>query len=32
MIDVERWQFDRWDQIVGNQKLKEYFWDMIWCI
>lgn len=32
MIDVERWQPARWDQIVGNQRLKEYFWDMIWCV
>lgn len=30
--DVERWQATTWDQIVGNKKLKEYFWDMIWCI
>ncbi len=32
MIDIERWKPERWDQIVGNQELKEYFWDMIWCI
>lgn len=32
MIDVERWQPDRWDQIVGNEELKEYFWDLIWCV
>lgn len=30
--DVERWQPSHWDQIVGNKQLKEYFWDMIWCI
>lgn len=30
--DVERWLPSRWDQIVGNKLLKEYFWDMIWCI
>lgn len=30
--DVERWQASRWDQIVGNKLLKEYLWDMIWCI
>lgn len=30
--DVERFQPQCWDHIVGNQKLKEYFWDMIWCI
>ena len=32
MIDIERWQPERWDQVVGNQELKEYFWDMIWGI
>ena len=32
MIDVERWQPDRWDQVVGNHSLKEYFWNMLWCV
>lgn len=32
VVDIERWKPERWDQIVGNQELKEYFWDMIWCI
>jgi len=32
MIDIERFQAERWDQVVGNQDLKEYFWDMIWCV
>lgn len=32
MIDIERWKPERWDQIVGNQELKEFFWDMIWCV
>jgi len=32
MIDVERWQPGRWDQILGNHNLKEYFWDLIWCV
>lgn len=32
MIDIERWIPERWDQIVGNRALKEYFWDMIWCV
>jgi hypothetical protein len=30
--DVERFQPQCWDHIVGNQQLKEYFWDMIWCV
>lgn len=30
--DIERFQPQCWDHIVGNQKLKEYFWDMIWCV
>jgi hypothetical protein len=30
--DIERWLPSRWDQIVGNQPLKEYFWDMIMCV
>lgn len=30
--DIERWLPSRWDQIIGNQPLKEYFWDMIWCV
>ncbi len=29
--DIERWTPTRWDQIVANQSLKEYFWDMIYC-
>ncbi len=32
MKDIERWIPERWDQIVGNRALKEYFWDMIWCV
>ncbi len=32
MKDIERWIPERWDQIVGNCALKEYFWDMIWCV
>lgn len=32
MKDIERWIPERWDQVVGNQALKEYFWDMIWCV
>lgn len=32
MKDIERWIPERWDQIVGNRVLKEYFWDMIWCV
>lgn len=30
--DIERWQPSQWDHIVGNQELKDYFWDMIYCI
>lgn len=30
--DIERWLPSRWDQITGNQPLKEYFWDMLWCV
>lgn len=30
--DIERWLPARWDQVIGNQALKEYFWDMIWCV
>lgn len=30
--DIERWRPSRWDQIVGNQALKVYFWDMLWCV
>lgn len=32
MKDIERRIPKRWDQIVGNRALKEYFWDMIWCV
>jgi hypothetical protein len=32
MLDIERWLPERWDQIVGNQELKEYFWDLIHCV
>lgn len=32
MIDLERYKPESWDQICGNQELKEYFWDMIWCV
>ena len=32
MKDIERWIPKRWDQIVGNRALKEYFWNMIWCV
>ncbi len=32
MIDMERWIPERWDQIVGNKALKQYFCDMIWCV
>ena len=32
MIDIERWIPTRWDQIAGNRALKEYFFDMIWCV
>lgn len=30
--DVERFQPQCWDHIVGNQQLKEYFRDMVWCV
>ncbi|MGI8981879.1 MAG: hypothetical protein ACR2FY_21825 [Pirellulaceae bacterium] len=30
--DIERWQPSRWDEIIGNQQLKEYLLDMIRCI
>lgn len=30
--DIERWTAPRWDQVVGNQELKEYFYDTIWCV
>lgn len=32
VLDIERWQPSRWDQIVGNHQLKEYLLDMIHCI
>jgi len=32
VLDIERWTIERWDQIIGNQELKEFFWDMIWCV
>lgn len=31
-LDIERWIPERWDQVVGNQSLKEYFQNMIWCV
>lgn len=30
--DIERWIPSRWDQIVANQDIKEYWWDTIHCI
>ncbi len=32
LIDIERFKPNCWDDIVGNQKVKEYFFDMIWAI
>ncbi|WP_254511399.1 hypothetical protein [Anatilimnocola floriformis] len=32
MKDIERWIPDRWDQFLGNQELKVYFYDLIWCV
>lgn len=32
MKDIERWIPERWDQIVSNRNLKEYFFDMIWAV
>ena len=32
MKDIERWTPSRWDQYLANQKVQEYFWDMIWCV
>jgi hypothetical protein len=32
MIDIERWIPECWDHIVANDQLKEYFFDLIWCV
>lgn len=32
ILDIERWIPTRWDQIVANQSVKEYWWDTIHCI
>lgn len=32
MNDLERWRCDRWDQITGNQQLKNYWLDLIWNV
>lgn len=30
--NIEGWSASRWDQIVANQNVKEYWWDTIHCI
>lgn len=32
MIDLERYKPQSWDDIVGNDDLKEFFFDMIYCV
>lgn len=32
ILDIERWVPSHWNQIIGNQNLKEFMWDMIWCV
>lgn len=32
VVDLERFSPERWDQIIGNQAIKEYFWDMIYGV
>ena len=32
MIDIERWLPQRWDQVLANKAIKDYFHDMIWCV